>query len=124
MPIARAISLVVGASLSVALVAGGVSQAVQPVPGGGGVRCRAQATKLGDEITATFWLRGARPHRAWMVRIWHDEALASSVTRVTNPHGRFRVRVGVENLPGRDVFRFRAVDRPRRSSCAIRDLIV
>ena len=89
-----------------------------------GVHCRAQATRLGDEITVTFWLRGARAHREWRIRIWHDDRLAASASRVTTAVGSARVRVGVENLPGVDVFRFRAVHPSSGSRCVIDDLRV
>jgi hypothetical protein len=92
--------------------------------GGGAFRCRASATRLGDEITITFWLRTAHADRHWRIRIWDNDVLIYNKTKTTNAMGGIRVRAGTQNLPGRDVFRFRAANRPSGSVCSVRDLRV
>jgi hypothetical protein len=109
-------------AVSIAMLLPGVGSASPGAARRGEVHCRAQATKLGDEITVTFWLSGAHPHRRSRIRIWQNDELLASRTRVTNARGSIRVQAGAENLPHTDVFRFRAVNEPSGSSCAVVDL--
>lgn len=117
-------SVVIAAALAIILIVPSVGGAAPgPEPRGGGVSCRARATKLGDEITVTFWLRTGRADRRWLIRIWDNDELLIVRARITNAAGNIRVRVGAENLPHRDVFRFRATTRGG-ASCRVDDLRV
>ena len=93
-------------------------------PRTGAFSCRASATKLGDEITVTFSLRTGIAGRHWQIRIWDNDILLLSRDRVTSAAGNIRVRAGAENLPHRDVFRFRAVHQSSGSVCRVTDLRV
>lgn len=93
-------------------------------PRAGAFTCRASATKLGDEITLTFSLRTGHAGRHWQVRIWHNDMLLLSRDRVTGAAGNIRVRAGAENLPRRDVFRFRAMHEASGSVCRVTELRV
>jgi hypothetical protein len=90
----------------------------------GAFSCRASATKLGDEITVTFSLRTGTAGRHWQIRIWDNDILLLTRDRVTSASGMIRVRAGAENLPHRDVFRFRALHEPSGSVCRVTDLRV
>jgi hypothetical protein len=91
---------------------------------GGAFSCRARATKLGDEITITFWLNTTHAGRRWQIRVWDNGVLLLSRTRVTGANGNIRVRAGTQNLPHQDVFRFRATSKGSGSSCRVDDLRV
>lgn len=93
-------------------------------PKAGAFTCRASATRLGDEITLTFSLRTGRAGRHWQIRIWGNDLRLFSRDRVTSASGNIRVRIGAEDMPGRDVFRFRASHETSGSVCRVDDLRV
>lgn len=100
--------------------------ATQAVPGhdrrGGTVSCRARASRLADEITVTFWLTSAHPHRRWLIRIWdRAERIYAEVAR-TDARGKIRAHTIAVNQRGRDIFRFNALDLVSGAVCKVDDL--
>ncbi len=125
MPRTRRTRYAVAAAMVFMLIMPGVAGAMPaPAPRAGPIDCRATATKLGDEITVTFWLRTTRAHRFWTIRIWDNQTRIVSTTRQTNARGDIRVRAATRNQRGRDVFRFRATNSPSASFCSVGDLRV
>ena len=123
MPRTRRTRCAVAAAMVFMLIMPGVAGAM-PAPRAGPIDCRATATKLGDEITVTFWLRTTRAHRFWRIRIWDNQIRIVATTRQTNARGDIRVRAATRNQRGRDVFRFRATNSPSASFCSVGDLRV
>jgi hypothetical protein len=72
--------------------------------------CRMAATRLGGEITVTFWLNTRIAHRDWRIRFWDNGEQVFSAVRTTNLDGNLRVRETIPNLRGRDELRGKARD--------------
>lgn len=84
--------------------------------------CRVVVTDLGPTLKIAYLVNSSAPRRAYRVKIAVDGELVYQHRLRTNAAGRIRVRVDVDDAPGRELVVGSARDLPTGDACVARVL--